>query len=156
MTRRRPEQAQARLLEPRPVFDRRQRLAMAAVHAAGYWSGRRGWDAGADLLLVRMGLQLNNRLQRWGYQVSNPRHFDLLQRVPEIDDAEPGPAWLRRVYTLREDRMPLTLPSARALLEEKARMHDLQFSGAPAAPAAQGPGHETPPALELAQQELFA
>lgn len=156
MTRRRPEQAQPRLLEPRPVFDRRQRLAMAAVHAAGYWSGRRGWDAGADLLLVRMGLQLNNRLQRWGYQVSNPRHFDLLQRVPEIDDAEPGPAWLRRVYTARDDRMPLTLPSARAHLEEQARMRDLQFTGAPEAPTARDPARETTPAIELAQQELFA
>lgn len=156
MTRRRPEPAQARLLEPRPVFDRRQRLAMAAVSATGYWSGRRGWDAGADLLLVRMGLQLNNRLQRWGYQVSNPRYFEVLQRAPQLDDAEPGQAWLRRVYTARDDRMPLTLSSARAHIEEKARMRELQFSGAPETPTAQGPERKTTPAMELAQQELFA
>lgn len=119
MKRRKPEPAQPRLLAPQPTFDRRQRQAITAMKQAGYWGDRRHRDPAADLLLVRMGLQLSNQQKRWGYQISNPMHYDILTRHPELDDAEPGLAWLSRVYTAREDRMPLTLATARARLQER-------------------------------------
>lgn len=144
--------AQQKLLAPRPVFDRRHRAAMAAVRAAGYWSGHRHWDTGADLLQVRMGLQLSNRANRWGYQVSNPPYYEMLLRNPAMDDGEPGPAWLRRVYTLHPHRLPLTLASARAHLEERQREHMRRC------PEAFGLRRavETPPPAVPAQPDLFA
>ena len=153
MKRRKPEQAQPRLLAPQPVFDRRQRLAITAMRQAGYWGDRRHRDPCADLLLVRMGLQLSNQQNRWGYQISNPMHYDILTRHPELDDAEPGPAWLSRVYTTREDRMPLTLATASARLQQRLEQHKRLH------PEAFGPQRTTdqPAQAEThGQQELFA
>jgi hypothetical protein len=82
---------------------------------------------GFDPLELRLGQRVQNRQQRPGYAVSNPRHHKVLLENPQLDDSLPGTAWLRSVYYGR-DREIFALQSSRQAVDARQAQHDAMIA----------------------------
>lgn len=145
---RRPTQPEPLPIERMPAYrpSRRELAAIGRLHEQ--WHHPRQHQ-GLDPLELRLAWQAILKRNRPGFVVSNPLHHQLLLRLPDLDDSQPGPAWMFKVYRRHWDL--LTLPRARAVLQarndaiEAQIRRDRQPTPPPAAPQPVQP-----------QQELFA